>query len=375
MPVPGASFGDNGGMTSASYSSAVAEPFEGLRIRGVAKTFGTDTTVLNEIDLDVHPGELISLVGSSGTGKSTLLRIIAGLEEPSAGRVTYAGQPLERGSVGVVFQRPILYPHLSVKDNILFPTRLGAFAGRVDMDYYRELLEALKLEGLESRKPSQLSGGQVQRVGIARALIRRAPVVLFDERYGFTGLYVTHDQNEALMLGQRVAVMDAGYLVQVDTPERLLAHPHILQVAKLMAAPALNLLALEDSESLPVGCELAIRATALCPVTADTAHALPVQVLGSRHLVGGMLYRARLLEVVSLPLESRRASADSELSARMYARVRAGQELEFFIPDAQGAILSGTSPNSTFLDVGERVHLGVAAKRCFLFSDGKRFYL
>ena len=95
-------------MTSASHSSAVAEPFDGLRIRGVAKTFGADTTVLNEIDLDVHPGELISLVGSSGTGKSTLLRIIAGLEEPSAGRVTYAGQPLEHGGRG--FSAPYSVP-------------------------------------------------------------------------------------------------------------------------------------------------------------------------------------------------------------------------------------------------------------------------
>ena len=137
-----------------------------------------------------------------------------------------------------------------------------------------------------------------------------------------------------------------------------------------MAAPALNLLGLECSEFLPAGCELAIRATALHPVAADAAHSLPVQVLGSRHLVGGMLYRARLLEAVSLPLESRRASAGAELSARMSARVRAGQELEFFIPDAQAATLSGAS-----LSVGDRVHLGVAAERCFLFSGGKRFYL
>ena len=148
--------------------------------------------------------------------------------------MTYAGQPLERGSVGVVFQRPILYPHLSVKDNILFPTRLGAFSGGVDMDYYRELLDALKLEGLESRKPSQLSGGQAQRVAIARSQVNGAPVTFADEptgaldsktarevmallltmipQQGKTLLVVTHDPNVAAACS-RVVYLQDGQIV------------------------------------------------------------------------------------------------------------------------------------------------------------------
>ena len=138
-------------------------------------------------------------------------------------------------------------------------------------------MDALQIGELQHRKPQELSGGQAQRVGIARALIRKAPVVLFDEplasvdeelsasiradiarlhaEYRFTGLYVTHDQNEALQLGQRVAVMDAGYLVQVDTPEHLLANPHTLQAARLTASPALNELSLTEGQHLPAGAE------------------------------------------------------------------------------------------------------------------------
>ncbi|MBX3031031.1 MAG: ABC transporter ATP-binding protein [Chloroflexi bacterium] len=222
-----------------------------VRLTGVQKRFG-DQAVLHGIDLDVAPNEFVSLLGPSGCGKTTLLRIIAGFEQVSAGRVEVAGvdvtgMPPHKRPTNLVFQRGALFPHMTVAENIGYSLKLrgwpkGRIAARVE-----ELLALVRLEGLGGRGSTQLSGGQIQRAALARALAPQPTVLLLDEplsaldlklrqhmqlelralqrQLAATFIYVTHDQTEALVMSDRIAIMDAGRLVQVGTPREIYTRP------------------------------------------------------------------------------------------------------------------------------------------------------
>ncbi len=222
-----------------------------LRAEGLTKRFGA-TLALDALDLAVQRGEFLALLGGSGSGKSTLLRVIAGFETPEAGSLTLDGAdllplPPHRRPVSMMFQSYALFPHLSVFDNIAYGLRRERLP-RAEVDRrVQEGLALVGLQGLEARRPAQLSGGQKQRVALVRSLVKRPPLLLLDEplgaldaglreRTGFelralqqasgaSFVMVTHDQQEALALADRVAVLDQGRLAQLGTPQALYESP------------------------------------------------------------------------------------------------------------------------------------------------------
>jgi spermidine/putrescine transport system ATP-binding protein len=223
-----------------------------LVLRDISKTFGEVTAVKN-FSLEVEDGEFISLLGPSGCGKTTLLRIIAGFEIPDSGEVllderNIVGlQPFKR-PMNMVFQRYALFPHMTVYENIAFSQFLKKRPKEEIDEKVARMLELVQLEGFEPRKPNQLSGGQCQRIALARALINEPEVLLLDEPLGaldlkirkqmqielkkiqdklkITFIYVTHDQEEALVMSDRIVLMKAGEIVQVDEPKRIYSHPN-----------------------------------------------------------------------------------------------------------------------------------------------------
>jgi multiple sugar transport system ATP-binding protein len=239
-----------------------------IELRNITKVFPGDVVAIDDVSLDIGDGEFIALVGPSGCGKSTLLRAIAGLEEVTAGEIAIGGRDVtdlapRHRDIAMVFQSYALYPHMSVRQNLGYGLKVRRMAkadirGRVD-----EIAELLGLTELLERKPAQLSGGQRQRVAMGRAIVRQPQAFLMDEplsnldaklrvgmraslaqlhqQLGVTTVYVTHDQVEAMTLGQRVAVMKDGHILQVDTPQTLYERPRDLFVAGFIGSPAMNL--------------------------------------------------------------------------------------------------------------------------------------
>ena len=246
-----------------------------IEVRGVVKRFGR-TVALRGVDLEVRDGEFFAILGPSGCGKTTLLRVIAGFEIPDEGRIIFDGEdvttlpPDKRGTV-MVFQNWALWPHMTVYENIAFGLKLRKLP-REEIDRrVKWVLELLGLRGLENRYPGQLSGGQQQRVALARALAVQPRVLLLDEplsnldaklrlklrgelkslqrRLGITMVYVTHDQEEAMSLADRIALMRDGMIEQVGTPEELYRRPGTLFTAVFLGRTSLLLGRVEDANS------------------------------------------------------------------------------------------------------------------------------
>ena len=234
----------------------------------ICKTFGNNFQAIKDLSLTIHDGEFLTLVGPSGCGKSTALRMIAGLEEITSGTLSIGGENVEDlapkdRDIAMVFQNYALYPHMTVFDNIAFSMKLAGKSKAERTKRVNEIAKILQLQTLLQSKPAALSGGQRQRVAMGRAMVREPAAFLMDEplsnldaklrvqmraeiaglqrQLGVTTIYVTHDQTEAMTMGDRVAVLKGGILQQIDTPKTLYDRPVNVFVAGFIGSPSMNL--------------------------------------------------------------------------------------------------------------------------------------
>ena len=339
-----------------------------LDLHGLTKTFGANT-ILAGIDLALADAEMLVIVGASGCGKSTLLRLVAGLEVPSGGRIVLGGRDVTHADpaardIAMVFQNYALYPHMTVFDNMAYGLRIRGLARDDIRGRVGQAAALLGIGALLDRKPRQLSGGQRQRVAMGRAIVRNPKLFLFDEplsnldatlrvqmraeirrlqrRLGVTSLYVTHDQVEAMTLGDRLLVLHAGKPVQLATPMEVFTRPADTYVAGFIGAPAMNLLPAEllgDRVRLAGGHEVALPS-----VRAGG----PAVTLGVRpeHVVlapGGLALQVELVE----PLGS---------ETLVHGRMADGTALVAKLPGA--------------LPVAERIEVGLQPAELHLFDRG-----
>ncbi|MCS7274630.1 MAG: ABC transporter ATP-binding protein [Candidatus Bipolaricaulota bacterium] len=349
-----------------------------VELRGVSKRFGA-TTVLDHVSLQVQKGEFFSLLGPSGCGKTTTLRIIAGFEHPDSGELLINGQPAlhippHERDINLVFQHYALFPHLTVARNVAFGLEMQRRPRAEIQRRVAEALELVRLTGLEDRYPKQLSGGQQQRVALARALVTHPSVLLLDEPLGaldqklrqemqlelkrlqrqlqITFIYVTHDQEEALALSDRIAVMHRGRVLQVGTPEEIYEHPATRFVAEFIGES--NLL---EGEVVHVVGERAL----------VKIGALQTNVFSRRCLkVGQRVTLALRPEAISLepaPLQRPRGEAlrergveNGQWVGQIEELIYCGKETRYRVRLGSQMVLTVRGPHG--LRLGESVYLG-----------------
>ena len=354
-----------------------------VTLRGIQKNYDGNS-VIKGIDLEILDGEFVVFVGPSGCGKSTLLRIIAGLEDISAGTLEIGGrvsndvEPAKRG-IAMVFQSYALYPHMSVFENMGFALKLARVPGSEIAERVRRAAAILQIEHLLDRKPRALSGGQRQRVAIGRAIVRKPEVFLFDEPLSnldaalrgqtrvelarlhrelkSTMIYVTHDQVEAMTLGQKIVVLNGGRIEQVGTPSDLYERPANKFVAGFLGSPRMNFFEATLSGKAGRSASIELAGGARVQVAADVARA----GAGERVTLG---VRPEHLQLVR-PGQGDGIKATVALVEYLgdvtlvYAQVEGSEEMVAVKSDAD------TAPPS----LGSRVELVFPATRAFLFDE------
>jgi multiple sugar transport system ATP-binding protein len=315
-------------------------------LEDVWKVFGDGTEAVREFDLDIADSEFMVLVGPSGCGKTTVLRMVAGLEVISKGTVSIGDRvvndvPPKERDIAMVFQNYALYPHMSVFDNMAFGLKLAKMPKDEIARRVQDAARILDLDELLGRKPKALSGGQRQRVAMGRAIVRHPQAFLMDEplsnldaklrvqtraeiarlqhELGVTTIYVTHDQVEAMTMGDRVAVMRKGVLQQVDTPQTLYEHPVNLFVAGFIGSPAMNLL--EASVTAPEGTPTADADGSLVVEVGVHHLPIPAAVLAERPALRGYDGRKVVLGIRPEDMEDASLVSDAPAERRISSTV------------------------------------------------------
>jgi putative spermidine/putrescine transport system ATP-binding protein len=339
----------------------VTESTHKLQIRGLQKSYGP-VRALSGVDLEMKEGEFVTLLGSSGSGKSTILLIIAGLIQPDAGEVWIDGKlstyvPPHMRDIGVVFQNYALFPHMTVYDNIAFPLRMRRQSETKIRDEVDRVLSTVQLAGLGHRLPSQLSGGQQQRIALARCMVYEPPIILMDEplgaldkklrqqlqleirrlhqALGITVLYVTHDQEEALAMSDRICLMNNGGIEQIGTPNDLYFRPRSVFAAVFLGESNLLRAVLIARQGRDVELQAATGARIRATLDQEISVGQPVK----------FLVRPENLRILQ-PGER----TDNEFAARLRDRILLGQVTKYY----------GTLPDGTEVHASQMTQAGLA---------------